>query len=465
VVTAGADLSLPHVCTGDPLRCRPATADGTVALAAASQIMDGVSFAWSVSPPADRPLGDGRRVAFVPSPDVASPVVLVETDGTAISGDWVFTVEARDAAGVVGRASTRVSVANEPPVFEETIPPIHHHYDAVARVFTAAGRIPVSISDPDGDPVEVLAPVWRHAGDGGSPFGGQFLADESAVTYHLSVAYEEPSDASSLIGGEGLVREIEFAVRDANGAETRETWPILVANRAPVESSPRVAIAIVGHSFDWTALEYRASAPLSTWTDPDGDPLFPGEAPTNHPICAELDVVGGATTVRCRMAYADAPAVGQFATVHSLTSSVRDPWASTTSGEVRLTIQNAKPMLVTTSPDLGVAACVSDDSRCCLKDPDHPLECIIPSQTMAASSRYLSDIAIDPDGDPVKVTFPSGPVTATPMVGVCPGCTFAVHAPAVTASCDLREQPTASVSIDDGSGPQAVTIEPRRDCP
>ena len=41
LVAAGEDVSVAHVCDGDPLRCRPAEGDGTVALSATSLINDG----------------------------------------------------------------------------------------------------------------------------------------------------------------------------------------------------------------------------------------------------------------------------------------------------------------------------------------------------------------------------------------------------------------------------------------
>ena len=70
-----------------------------------------------------------------------------------------------------------------------------------------------------------------------------------------------------------------------NGAETRESWPIVVENRPPEVWSSAGTLS-VPHAYDPGAAEYRATTALSTWVDPEGDPLVQAGA-TGDSQCAD----------------------------------------------------------------------------------------------------------------------------------------------------------------------------------
>jgi hypothetical protein len=402
LVAAGADVAVDHRCTGEPLVCRPLTElEGAVALSAVSAVED-VVFRWSVEVPEGRALDSARRVTFDPGPDVAAPVVRIETDGTAISGDWLLRVEARDGAGVVGTAATRVSIGNAPPVVNETVPVFDHTFDAPSSRFSALGAIGVVVSDPDGDPIDGRTVSAHHTGDGSATFEIDDLGDRIAVSVELP--YAQPDDALFLIGGEGLERAITFAVRDVNGSEASETWPVTIANRPPELVTP-VGTVSANHVYDAAAGAYRASAKLSVWRDPDGDPMAQADS-TGDGVCASyvLDASGQAA-VECSLTSGMAAVAGNFVGAHDIHQRVRDPWAASLAAHVsRIEILNRPPVL-TTSPVTLVAACV-ETSTCCVWEEGF---CSDYKWKISNAQNTLTSFVADPDGDPIHVRLdPAG---------------------------------------------------------
>jgi hypothetical protein len=412
VVTAGPDVSTDHTCAGEPRVCRPTD---PVALTA-STTLAGAALTWSVEPPLDRALEDGtRRVRLVPAAGGAS--ALIESDGTAISGDWIFRVEARDAYGVVGAAYTRISVRNRAPVVM-TSPPqeFPHAFDAMRSMFTASGEIPFSVYDPDGDPVEVSA-TWRHLGDGGAPFTGALTA--GSVTFAVQVPFTAPADALRLRGGEDLARTIEIFARDPDRGEGRASVPVAIANRPPAPAAGTVDLQ-VPHTFDRARSRYVAAAQLGTWTDPDGDPLSatPGVAP-----CDAISVVDGAVHVECSVQYEGVPAVQKLAGRQPVPVRVRDPWSDASVVAVHtLEILNMPPQLAFTK-DLDVLRYTFAGT-------------LAGGFVIDPATFNVSPQVLDPDGDPVLVagtTAPGGSVS--PQVAVCtsPDCVpFHFVQPSVT---------------------------------
>ena len=118
----------------------------------------------------------------------------------------------------------------------------------------------------------------------------------------------------------GEVRTIAFDVADVNGGRTIESWPIVVGNRRPVRGT-QPAPFTVDHVFDRDAQAYVADVPLTSWSDPDGDPLrFTTGATTGDLECPEVVVDAGLARARCRLAFAGAPAVANFAGTRGLTA-------------------------------------------------------------------------------------------------------------------------------------------------
>ncbi len=463
LVTAGADLGLDHVCTTLPTRCAPA---GEVTLSAAAPSIDSpdLAFAWTVEPPANRPLEAGRRVAFTPSALVAAPSVSIETDGQAISGDWIFRVEARDGAGVVGVAATRVSVGNRAPVVQKTLAVPDHAFDGTD--FTASGEIPFAMSDPDGDALFGPEVAWHHAGDGDATFSGALLDGPPRVTFSIAVPYGAPDDALHLIGGEGLERSIAFTVTDVNDAVTSEVWPVVVGNRRPSLVSTPAAFS-VNHAYDAAAQAYRASVPLSSWSDPDGDPLrqIP-EASTGDPECAAFAVEGGAgprsAIADCVLAFQGTPAVGNFAGTHVVGQQVQDPWtAAEQTSTVTFTIGNRPPAITSVAAHVVSGSCTSTGG-CCRSGG---AECLTYYATALARTSVVPSRWSDPDGDPLDVrAAPAGFVTpAQPLVCTPAECALSLELAAVSLVCESKTS-TLATEVSDGLAGVSGALPVERAC-
>lgn len=444
LVVVGPDVSVDHLCAGTPARCAPA---GVIALSAHAPELaaEDLTWAWTVEPPPDRPLDAQRRVALSPSPNVPSPTVAIETDGQAISGDWIFRVEARDAAGVVGTGAVRVSVLNRSPVVTESIPVFAHAFDPAAAELRSAEEIGLEVVDPDGDALVGRSVTGNHSGDGSASFRVTDLG--SRIGVEVRVPYAQLADAAYLIGP-GPERSVTFTIRDVNGAFVSESWPVVIANRPPIPVT-QPALVQVDHAYDEGAALYTARATLSSWADPDGDPLLPGA--TGDATCSALTVVGAAAEVACSMPFTGMPTVAAFATTRALTYEIRDPWTAaplTTS----LRILNRSPRLSKTSAGPAGLCHVSD--VCCELDPE--LGCTAYGFTSAAAEFDVLDFAVDDDGDPLEVVASSASATLTPTQAVCMPAECAVHvSDAGTASCGSPTTDAIELRLRDG-GPEVV---------
>lgn len=408
LLTLGPDVSVGHACTAGPAYC---TTAGAVDLSVAptADAPPNLTLLWSVEPPAGLPLDANRRVAFSPGADAPAPSVTIETDGQAISGDWIFHVDALDAIGVVASGAVRVSIGNTAPVIARTIPVPDHAFDGAQ--LTASGEVPFTVTDADGDALVGPTVAWHHLGDGPSgAFTGTVLDAPARVTFAIVVPYAAPPDALYLRGGTGLERSVSFSVSDVNGAVASEVWPITVGNRPPVLVSEPTGV-VVDHGYDAAGLAYQAIAPLSTWSDPDGDPLMAVlGAGTGDPQCPQLDVVGGVSTASCSLAFTGTPAVANFAGTHLVAQHVQDPWdAAATASTVSFTIANRPPSIATT-PVVVRSACST--GACCQtqRDPGTGIVlCVAWTKNWSPGSTTATGLWLDADGDPLYVTVASLP--------------------------------------------------------
>jgi hypothetical protein len=458
LVTAGSDVFVGHSCAGAPLLCRPEVAGGSIALSSTGPGGAGITYAWTVEPPSGKPLGPGRRAVFSPGPDVPDPEVAIEADGLGISGDWVFRVEARDAAGAVGAAVMRVSIGNRPPEIAGSPGPVPHHHDPVAQAFHATGGIALAVTDPDGDPVSSRTVTAHHVGDGpGATFSAVDVGD--AITFSITVPYSGPEAPAWLIGGDGLERSVRLAAVDVNGAEASAVWDVVVENRPPELAAPLAPVA-VDHAYSPGAGAYLASAALSSWLDPDGDPLAVVPAQTVGP-CAPPTLSSGTATVSCALPFTGSPAADQLAGTRPVPHAVRDPWASSATAAVTLTILNRPPAFLATA-FTAMAACRLE-SGCCELDPDTKL-CVSRELSWGPGAASSGTLLADPDGDPLSVVFGPSELAITPGSAVCTpsDCAFTFRPPQVTA-CGL-EGTAADALVTDGAATVQATLDVSRGC-
>ncbi len=460
LLAVGPDVVTGHRCTGEPLRCTPDAAVAVTASAAAAGA-GAVRYRWSIVPPDDRPLAPDRRATLVPGPDVPSPAVTIETDGAALSGDWLLAVEARDDAGVLGTGAVRVSVGNRPPVVAATDPgPVPHAFLPAEAVFVASGGVPVSVSDPDGDPITSRAVTFRHAGDGDGTFEG--VDGGGAVSFRVRVPYTRPADAFALIGGLGLERAIEVAVRDVNGAEAARAIPVAIGNRPPVEAAVGSSL-YVGHSYDPSAQRYRASAAMSRWTDPDGDPLVQA-GDTGDSYCPVLlTLADGTAVVECSLPFSGIPRLAEFAVGHPVLQAIGDPWSAATTGTPYYVRIDNRPPTASSSTSTFTVSCPEDRSGeiCCRYVGDlcvsFPRD--IPSVTYGFAPRVFDD-----DGDPLEVRPDVGsvPTSLVCLPGQCATVTRTL--PGSYQCGGTAGGETTTFTVTDGLGSASATHTVTRTC-
>lgn len=460
LVTVGPDVATGHRCEGSPLRCAP-DAEVAVTASAVAAGAGEVRYRWSVLPPADRPLAADRRVAFVPGADAPSPTVTIETDGAAIAGDWVLVAEARDDAGVLGTGAVRVSVGNRPPAITATDPaPVPHAYLAAEAAFVASGAVPVAVADPDGDPIAARTVTFRHAGDGEGTFEGE--DGGSSLSFRVRVPYAAPADALALIGGADLARAVELVVRDVNGAEAARALPVTVANRAPVEAAVASGL-LVAHSYDPAAQRYRASAAMSRWTDPDGDPLVQA-GDTGDAHCAGLfTLADGTAMVECSLPFSGIPRLAEFAVGHPVLQAIGDPWvAATTEAPYNVRIDNRPPYAQSSSSTVSVS-CPEDRSGdvCChyVGDLCVSFPRIIPAVTYGFAPKVFDD-----DGDPLEVRLDGGsvPTSLVCLPGQCATVTRTL--PGAFQCGGTAGGETTTFTVTDGLGSATASHTVTRTC-
>lgn len=448
LVTAGADLSRDHACTGAPLRCTTAGAPAALSASALGEA-GGVAYAWTVKPPSDRPLSSTRRVTFSPGPDVAQPTVAIETDGDAISGDWIFEVEARDAAGVLGTATQRVSVLNRAPVVVGAPAPVpEHRFDGTR--FTASGEVTYTATDPDGDLLLAPAAEHRQTGDGTATFEGTALDGPARVTFSIAVPYAGPGSAGWLIGGADLERTITLAISDVNGAMDLETWPIAVGNRPPALASAS-GLQIVNHRFDAARASYLADATVGTWSDPDGDPPLLGGGSGS---CASFEAAGGSVVVHCSSRYPGAPSLGGIVGQRLVSWHGSDPWTPPGAESAWIEVLNRGPRIAHPSTSVSVSCA---QGGCCGKNMDG--ECIAYYKTLPTGWVSASGVLADDDGDPLNVVVDG----AAQAPCVASSCGVSGVIPQKTGCGSASASTTVSVSASDGAASVSgnVTITAR----
>jgi hypothetical protein len=306
--------------------------------------------------------------------------------------------------------------------------------------------------------------VWHHAGDGEGTFSGQLLASPTRLAFSIAVPYAVPADALHLIGGDGLERAVTFEVSDVNGAIVSEVWPIVVGNRPPALVSTPLPFT-VDHFYDSVALAYRAMVPLSTWSDPDGDPLMQvATAVTGDASCASFEVQGGTglALAECRLAFVGSPVLANFAGTHQVTQTVQDPWApAAQTSTATFTIANRPPAITSAEAHVATGSCTVEGGCCSAVSG----ECVVGYYTAAALTSVVPSRWSDPDGDPLDVqAASSGFVTPVqPLVCTPSQCALELAIGAMVNVCGSFEERLNTV-VSDGLASITGALDVVREC-
>ncbi len=400
-VSPGQDVTLAHRCSGAPLVCSPLVGDGTDKLQLAVDAMDvengralAYSWAWEPPPGADR---SSVSVRFDPGPEVSTPLVRIESAGTRIAGEWIFTVGVTDGDGLVTLAQQKVTITNSAPTLVPGADAVLASHAFNGQAYVAVGELRAQIHDPDGDPIEL--PELRLLEDAAT--GCAFRVNRTTLTGgELDASFDLtalPGQEAAFIGPQ---RRVEVLARDVNGGEATASAALSVLNRPPSfawdPAVPGAASRLldVPHSVTNDCASpsgcYLAQGvnPLRA-VDPDGDPLGPVEllAPS----------VGGGSTFtsgdgRNFAVKTDVAAPGLFRAADGLSpltlvARVRDPWVSSSNdaaASFRLRIGNRAPHAASPPPGVEVSHWYSDAEK-----------------NYHAQADFVT--LVDDDGDPISL--------------------------------------------------------------
>lgn len=396
VVTAGDDQTVAHACAGSPLKCTIASA---IQLAATLGSDAGLTVRWTVQPPTGRELDSTRRVTFSPSETSLHPTVWIETDGTAISGDWVFRVEALSGTDVVGSDVMRVSVTNQPPTLTVQSPgTVPHTYRATDQLYLASGSFPAQVVDPDGDPVtRTFSP--HHTGDGESAF--QALDNGATIGFAISVPGAHPE---WLIASTGLSRTVSVDAVDVNGATANQALATITVGNSPPKQYN--GLWSLSHGYDATERAFVSTPILGRWSDPDGDPLdhqvtMSDANATDCPTSALLS--DGAVQLSCMRKRTSGTDLQGFTASRSPSIVIRDPWTAIAPYTVTFRIGNNGPRASTSfSSTARIKQSINGGSSFCGSGGSGSP----PRANLYGPGSGVANLTglTDPDGDPIQVS-------------------------------------------------------------
>ncbi len=292
ITAVGAGVTAAHRCEGSPLVCRAfdVANQSTFQLAvSASDEQDGtgLGYAWTYRAP---PGVDAAktRVVFDPHPNTPTPSVRIETDGTAIAGDWIFQAQVTDSDQLTTFAEQKLTIENSAPVAGLQGPTVilAHTFLAPVDRYVASATLRAVASDPDGDPitggelsiVEVESNACSFQVTSSDLAAGQFTA---------KVELSCPgAGAKDLIGS--IARQLVFKATDANGAVATDVKPLEVSNAAPV-------LAWAGGGTAGTYAVPHAVVPCppgaptpSCFAVDAANPYTVSDAPENDPVALAL---------------------------------------------------------------------------------------------------------------------------------------------------------------------------------
>ncbi len=395
VVTPGGESSLDHACGGTPFACRPASSGLPVSLPLSAVVGDpaggALTYRWRMIP---APGADPEAVVTYGQGDTSlSTEAWVETPGGAIAGTWRFRLRVTTAAGLVGRADQVVLIGNRPPVLAGQPFQLDHRYEGGA--YLASGSLPVVPTDPDGDPVSLIASLDEVGTTGCTSSLGPVTA--GALPFETRCTEAAPMT--------GLAsRTIRVTASDGNGGTTEAAFPVEIGNRPPalrLASNPAANQLTLDHTVGAcpgaTGSCYLVAGTAAfDVVDPDGDPVSSVAVAAAVQAglgssTGEATTAGGVTTFR----FATAVALpGQFrlrdgTTGFSLVATAADPFGAAGRVEVPVLALNRPP--VVKLPRLTV---------------------VVPHRYDTILKAYLATAPLatfeDPDGDPLRTSGSAG---------------------------------------------------------
>jgi hypothetical protein len=315
-------------------------------------------------------------------------------------------VSAADGNGAATEASFQIQIGNRPPELRLASNPaggqvgVGHSVgacpDGSGSCFIAAGSATFAVVDPDGDPVTSprVAATWA---PGLTASMGEATTANGVTTFRFATALAAPAEFRAVDGTSPF--SLVATSADPFGASGTLGVPVTISNRPPVLRRASASVT-VPHRYDPALQAYVASAPLSAFEDPDGDPLTT-EGSRGDASCWHFALAGGEGSVACARGYLPAPGLpplAGFAGDHALVLQAFDGWEGATQATV-VSIQNGAPA---GTPLEGLA----DSCTCTCTRWDADTGTCATSQWRINSTMVpLPVSATDADGDPVQVSY------------------------------------------------------------
>ena len=376
--------------------------------------------------------------------------------GCALPGELVGGVARRidysvsDPNGGGASGSFAVQVANRPPALSlvgaSSAPAVDHSRGTCpggGDCFIATGANPFRYSDPDGDPVA----TWTLAASKASAAAGStatVAGSGATASFTVATPVAAPLEFRSPSGATDVT--LSSVATDPFGGEARIAAPLTILNRPPVRLGPAGPFA-ADHLYDPVAGRYVAHVPMNAYPDADGDPLT-AVLLASDPDCGAVLLAGDALTAVCSRPYDPAsggrPPLAGFVGQHVVTVAVADPWegADEPAGPPAssLLISNRPPVASPYQRVLPPQRCV-----CSYWDPTHT-QCLDWAPVFNTTGVIVPIGLVEPDSDPVVVTFSPTTYLASASVTGLPG---SVHA-LLSSDPLVASWPVYTVTVDDG---------------
>jgi len=198
----------------------------------------------------------------------------------------------------IGNGPPRILLA---PTFTDGVFAVDHRVEPCllatgAACFVADGTDPVTVVDPDGDPLS-QPQFGATVAAGRADSKGSASIDGTTYRFRFETPVAFPVQFRSATGASGFT--LSATVQDPWGASASATLPVTIRNRTPFVREPRAAVS-VPHLYDAARRRYLATASGALFEDPDGDPMLPSLQ--SSPKCTSVALEAGRATIGCEFA-------------------------------------------------------------------------------------------------------------------------------------------------------------------